>query len=306
MPQGSILGPLLFLIYINDLPNCLQHSKPRMFADDTNITTTGTSLKEMVEFANIDLENIHGWLQANKLSLNVTKTEYMFIGSDNNLAKVRNISLIFLNGQPIKRVNIAKSLGLLIDERLSWSNHIAAASKKISSAIAGLRQVKSFVPINIAITIYNSLVKPLFDYCDIVLDNMSGTNATRLQKLQNRAARVITGKGYDVRSSELRSQLKWKPLYECRREHILIMMYKVLNNMAPSYLRDHFEISGVNEMYSLRKGKLCLVLPKAQTDYLKKSFAFSGAKMWNDLPEEVKCSININEFKARLASLPLT
>ena len=125
----------------------------------------------------------------------------MFIGSDNNLAKVRNTSLIFLNGLPIKRVNTAKSLGLLIGERLSWSNHIAAASNKISSAIADLRQVKSFVPINIAITIYNSMVKPLFDYCDIVLDNLSGTNATRLQKLQNRAARVINGKGYDVRSS---------------------------------------------------------------------------------------------------------
>ena len=146
--------------------------------------------------------------------------------------------------------------------------------KKITSAIAGLRRVKSFVPVNIGITIYNSLVKPLFDYCDIVLDNMSSSNAMRLQRLQNRAARVITGKGHDVRSSELRSQLKWKTLAHCRREHMLIMMYKILNNMAPTYLQDHFETSAVNEIYSLRKRKLCLVLPRAQTDYLKKSFAF--------------------------------
>ena len=106
VPQGSIIGPLLFLIYINDLINCLRHSKARMYADDTNITISGSSLKEITCLANKDLVNVAEWLKANKLSLNITKTEYMFIGSAHNLAKITNASLLFINSKPIKRVKV--------------------------------------------------------------------------------------------------------------------------------------------------------------------------------------------------------
>ncbi|CAB3991321.1 Hypothetical predicted protein [Paramuricea clavata] len=119
-PQGSILGPLLFLIYINDLPQCLKHSTARMYADDTNITTTRTSIREIVTHANDDLNNISDWLKANKLSLNVTKTEYMFIGSDQNLDKLRDVPLLFLENKAINRVKATKSLGVHIDEKLTW------------------------------------------------------------------------------------------------------------------------------------------------------------------------------------------
>ena len=94
---------------------------------------------------------------------------------------------------------------------------------------------------------------------------MSITLAKRLQKLQNRAARVITCQGYEVRSNDIRSQLKWKTLSEIRNSHKLIMMYKILNNMAPVYSRDHFKMSSIDQTYSLRKRKLCLILPRAQT-----------------------------------------
>ena len=82
-----------------------------------------------------------------------------------------------------------------------------------------------------------------------------------------------------------------------RDTHKLTMMYKILNNLAPKYLRDHFEMSAIDNFYTLRNRKLCLVLPKPQTEYLKKSFAFSGVKLWNTLPEDVKCSNSLSQFK---------
>ena len=170
VPQGSILGLLLVLVYINDLPSCLQHSTARMYVDDTNITTTGKSIKEIVIGAKADLENIRIWLKANKLTINVTKTEYMFIASDSSLDKLRDIPYLVLGGKLIKRVKVSKSLRIFIYERLSWRDHIDEISKTICSGISGLRQVREFVTLSTLLTIYNSLIQPIFDYCDVVLD----------------------------------------------------------------------------------------------------------------------------------------
>jgi hypothetical protein len=125
-----------------------------MYADDTNITTTGTSIREIVTHANDDLNNISDWLKANKLSINVTKTEYMFIGSDQNLDKLSDVPLLFLENKAIKRVKATKSSGVHIDERLTWHEHIQNVSKKVGAGISGLRRVREFVPLSTLVTIY--------------------------------------------------------------------------------------------------------------------------------------------------------
>ena len=302
VPQGSILGPLLFLMYINDLPNCLKYSKPRMFADDTYITTTGNSLTQVINFVNSDLSYISEWLLANKLSLNITKTEHMFIGSDDMLNKISDAVAVHFGNNPIKRVHKSKSLGIIIDERLSWTDHIDVLSRKVSSAIGGLRQARPFVDLKTAKTIYNSLIEPLFDYCDVVWDTIGAVPSTRLQKLNNRAARVITQTGYEVRSSDIRNQLGWSTLDERRQNHKSIMMYKVLNGIAPAYLKRYFSYGADTSRYFLRGSGVNLSLPKPNTDYMKKSFKFSGAKLWNSLPVQLKLLPTLSTFKRGLAS----
>ena len=128
VPQGSILGPLLFLIYINDLPGSLEFSSARMFADDTTLTASGESVLDAEVAINHDLANIKQWLSANKLSLNLVKTEYLL----NNLFHAPNVHV---GDIPIKRMKETKALEVYIDEYLSWNKHIEIISKKSHPAL---------------------------------------------------------------------------------------------------------------------------------------------------------------------------
>ena len=192
IPQGTILGALLFLLYINDLPNCLMHSQPRMYADDTYLTLAGNSVDSIELNLNEDLASISEWLTANKLTLNKSKTEFMIIGSRQRLKTLPHSPSLKIDGAPISQVPSTKSLGVYIDENLTWNVHIENLSKKIASGIGALKRIRPFVPHKTLLFIYNSLVKPHFDYCNVVWGSCNKTLVNKLKKLQNRAARVLT------------------------------------------------------------------------------------------------------------------
>ena len=168
-----------------------------MFADDTNITVAADSLTELENKINIDLENLNRWLVANRLSLSVTKTEFMVIGSHQRIRVSGNEEIIVeINGKSITRVHKAKSLGLLIDEHLTWKDHVDEVVKKISKAIGALKRVRPFISVKTALQIYHALIWPHFDYCSSVWDECNVTLCFKLQKLQNRglglSPRVVT------------------------------------------------------------------------------------------------------------------
>ena len=164
--QGYIVGPLFFLLYINDCPECLNKTKPRLFADDTNVTASGDSIAEIEAAANSDLENLRKWLIANKLSLNVTKTEFMPIGSKPMSKNISDEHLnIFIENKQIKQVKECKTLGLTFHQHLLWKSNTENICKKNDSKNICSSSAKPFVDID--------LVRPYFDYCCEVWDVFS-------------------------------------------------------------------------------------------------------------------------------------
>ena len=166
--QGSILGPLLFLIYINDLPSCVKYSKVRMYAHDTILTIASDNEYILEEQINHDLWKIQMWLQANKLSLNVVKTKYMIITSSYKISHLKHPFQIKVNHQMLKRVKRYTYLRVEIDDSLTWKDHISKIAKKRSSRIGALKRIRQLVPFELLLAMYNSLVLPYFDYCSIV------------------------------------------------------------------------------------------------------------------------------------------
>ena len=269
-----------------------------MFADDTNITVPGCTFAELEQATNSELINLYSWLKANKLSLNIAKTEFMVIGSRQKfLAENCSELNIQLDNQPISRVEHAKSLGLIIDDRLSWSNHISELCRKISSAIGALRRIRPLISQSTAVQIYHALIQPHFDYCAPVWDGLSSYLCEKLQKLQNRAARVILQANCEVNSSLLLETLKWDQL-SLRRRKQKAMMFKSLNGLAPVYLHELFSERDTD--YDLRDSFRKLNLPKPRTNYLKRSFSYSGALLWNSLPESIRAIRSIGKFKKEI------
>ena len=211
---------------------------------------------------------------------------------------------IQLDGHPICRVEHAKSLGLIIDDQLSWSNHIKELCRKISLAIVALRRIRSLNSQSTAVQIFNALIQPHFDYGAPVWDGLSSYPSEKLQKLQNRAARGILQANCDINSSLLLETLEWDQLSLRRRKQKAIMMFKSLNGLAPGYLHDLF--SERHTDYDLRDSFRKLNLPKPRTDYLKRSSGYSGALLWNSLPENIRAIRSIGQFKKEINCAPET
>ena len=220
----------------------------------------------------------------------------MVISSRHTLQSLNYYTMnIHIDGVPINRSNQSKSPGLTIGENLSMKARIHEFSKQVSSGIGALKWVRQFVSMHTAIKIYNGLIEPHVDYCSAVWDGLTQQLGEKLQKLQNRAIRVITKSSYDTSSRFLLNSLGWDNLSVRRAKQKANLMYKCINNLAPAYLCNLFAPRTPN--YYFRNAKKKLMLPKPRTDYLKRSFSYSGALLWNNLPEEIRTSNSLGLFK---------
>ena len=229
VPQGSCLGPLLFLIYINDLPSAVQGSTVSMYADDAGLCLKSRDISQLNEAINDDLAHLDSWLKGNQLSLNVAKTQSVLIATKpkhrtlNNAAEKLHLKI---RGSELDVVNKTKYLGVHVDNSLDWKEHIKTVSTKVSRAIGFLKHAKNILPIASLKTLYSSIVEPHFRYCCSVWGCCGTTDIDQLQKLQNRAARIVTNSRFDDPSRPLIESLGWKTVRDLVDQDSRLMVYK--------------------------------------------------------------------------------
>ena len=291
-------APYCFLLYIDDLPDCLEKSTPCLYADDTQIFSSAKDCEELNANLNHDLHNVSQWLVKNKLHHHSAKTKLMYVGSNHSLAKIDDEFPVTINDQPISRVHSISCLGVKLDETLNWEEHIDMVCKKIGTGVGILRRIKPYVPANILISIYNALIQPYFDYCSPLWGVCNKTLRDSSQRFQNRAARIIAGVSYESRSADVLRSLDWENLETRWYSAKATFLYKVLNDSAAPTLKDSFIDRNISQNnYNLRNSQTDLSLPKPNREFLKRSFKYSGAYLWNNLPLEAKQAHSISLFK---------
>ena len=217
----------------------------------------------------------------------------MYVGSNHNLAKIDNEFPVMINDQLIPRVHSIPCLGVKLDESLNWDEHIEIVCKKVGAGIGILKRIKPYVPANTLISIYNALIQPYFDYYSPLWRVCNKTLRDNLQKFQNRAARIIAGASYEIRSADVLRTLDWENLETRWYLTKATFLYKVLSNGAAPILK-YF----TKQLYNLRNSQTDLTLPKPNREFLKRSFKYSCAYLWNNLPLEAKQAQSIYTFKS--------
>ena len=252
VPQGSVLGPLLFIIYTNDMPENLIRTKAILFADDTTIFKSNKNLTELYQFMNHDLKTLTDWFKANKLSLNTGKTNCILFKRNKNILNAHNNKL-YLDNVELSFATQTKFLGLIIDEYLEWDDHIKLCRNKISSGIYAVNSLKHILSIGLLKTVYYSMIYPYISYGILLWGSTYKRHLNTIAIQQKRAIRSINRGKYNDHTLPLFNNCGILKLCEVYELQLNIFMYCHQNGLLPVPLRSIFTMN--NEMHTHKTRK---------------------------------------------------
>ena len=298
VPQGSILGPVLFLLYVNDLPLEIS-SETDMYADDTTLHNKGRYIHDIQAKLQLDIDRANNWCIKNNMVINPAKTTCMVIGPKQKVSNSCGLSLC-INGMQITNVSSQKLLGVHIDNNLSWKTHIDKTCGKINSRLNLLKRIRYFLNQEIKQLFYNAYIAPLFDYGCITWQGASVTEINRITKLQCRAGRIILNVGPLTSSTDVLTELKWLSFPKRCNYYTALLTWKSQHNLTPLYIKSLLTFS-TNNKYNLRStSRKDLTHKKPNTNYLKNTFSYSSMEVWNKIPVFIREYTNIHHFKRKL------
>lgn len=225
VPQGSVLGPILFLIFINDMVKINNKLKWTLFADDTTIYITGNHLPTLINEMNNGMESLYSWLTINKLILNKDKTKFMIFHHNRKRMKQNFEIPVFIDGVKIEKVDHFKFLGVLLHENLNWTSHINSLCLKLTKTVAMLNRARHTLPESSLIMLYNSFFLSHLNYCSLVWSFTTETNLYRLKLIQKSAIRTITFQKFRSHTTPIFKSLKILPLDSLFLYKIGVFMY---------------------------------------------------------------------------------
>jgi hypothetical protein len=299
VPQGSVLGPLLFLIYINDISDGAITS-PYLFADDTSLfcPVYNGDMGKAAHTIQSDLNIIEDWADRWLVKINPTKTVMMLFSRKRYPSAPETVRL---GGCAIPIVHSHKHLGLLFNSILSWSEHIDSQVSRCNRLIGMLQKFKYRWSRKALETCYLSFIRPVIEYCDIIYDGCTIAKGKTLENVQLEAARLVLGAKRGTSHEAIYLELGWQTLANRRYCHKMVKMYSIVNKLAPNYLIEIFNtyiMDGENRTRAQQNK--CFKIPLCKRMHHKNSFVVSGIIAWNRLDLKLKTLTSLSSFKLKL------
>ena len=301
IPQGTVIGPLLFLLYINDIANSVKDSSIKLFADDSNLFIISNNLSALFALANSEIHSLSQWIKANNLYINYDKTNYMLFQPKKALSinfNIDNSYSLSINGHIITRVNVVKYLGMFIDENLNWHEHISHLSKKVSSLTGMLYRVKSFLPYRCKKDIYFALIHSILIYCIEIYANVNKSILHPLIIKCNRLLRLLQSKPRRTPVTELYSSFSTLPVNKLFHLYTLKLMHKFIyfpSKLPASITKLFTRCCAVHEHRTRNKDFIFI-----QSNINPNSITFYGPSLWSKLPIAIQSDSNLNSFITNL------
>ena len=302
VPQGAILSPLLFNIYINDLPSVPRHCILKSFVDDSKLLLSFyvKDLDDSSKKVEADLLEVTKWCCNNCLLLNPDITKLLLLGTRQMLNKIPDELKVVLLGKQLTPVPSAKDLGIIIDSNLSYDEHIVHLVSSCMASLCRINRVKHLFSSKSLTTIINALVLNKLFYCSSVWRNTSQQNIKKLQSVQNFAARIISGTRKFDHITPVLNQLQWLPVKHQIRLRDNLLVFKCLNRLAPDYLCEKFYFRSKVHNRNTRNCNQ-LNIPKYRSTTGQRTFTYRGVKVWNERDNSIKYEIDsFKQFKTNL------